>query len=353
MKQSAAQLIFIRVSMMIKAQKSMKALVVGLGSIGKRHLNNLRELLPQADITVWRQHTQPSDDQASYPNANRIVYSFDDAMAYRPEIAIIASPPVFHIETGLQLAQEGVSLLIEKPFSNQLDDVERLIQLSASRGQTLMIGYNLRFHPSLLCLKKTLDDGKIGRVLSVIAEVGQYLPDWRPGSDYTQNVSAQVRLGGGVVLELSHELDYTRWLVGEVQAVSAQIGKLSDLTLDVEDSADIHLRFAHGVFGSIHLDMLQRIPTRTCKLIGTDGTLIWDGISNYVRFYSASDRAWQDVFPARPLDRNKMFLSEIQHFLDCIQLGTKPLVTGEDGLQVLRIALAAKESAFLQRTIYL
>jgi len=339
--------------MMNKSQNTVKALVVGLGSIGKRHLNNLRALLPQADITVWRQHTRPDDDRTSYPNANRIVYSFKDAMAYRPEVAIIANPAAFHIETGLKLAQEGIPLLIEKPFSNQLDDVEELIHLSASRGQTLMIGYHLRFHPSLVCLKETLENGKIGKVLSVIAEVGQYLPDWRPDTAYTQNVSAQARLGGGVVLELSHELDYARWLMGEVQAVSAQVGKLSDLTMDVEDSADIHLRFAQGGSGNIHLDMLQRALTRTCKLIGTDGTLTWDGISNSVRFYSASDHAWQDIFPARPMDRNDMYRQEIRHFLECVQTGARPVVTGEDGLQVLKVALAVKESARLQRTIFL
>ena len=338
---------------MMKVQKSLKALIVGLGSIGKRHLSNLRKLAPQTDITVWRQHTRQGDDHSLYPDANRVVYSFEDAMANKPRIAIIANPAAFHIETGLQLAQEGASLLIEKPFSNRLDDVEKLIQLSASRGQTLMIGYNLRFHSSLLCLKKTLNDGRIGKVLSIIAEVGQYLPDWRPGTDYAENVSAQARLGGGVVLELSHELDYVRWLAGEVQAVGAQTGKLSDLIMDVENSADIHLHFAGGAFGSIHLDMLQRFSTRTCKLIGSDGTLIWDGISNSVRLYSADDCVWQDVFPAQTLDRNEMFLRETQHFLECVQTGTVPLITGEDGLQVLRIALAAKESALLQRTIYL
>lgn len=331
----------------------MKALVVGLGSIGRRHLRNLRKLVPEADITVWRQHTQVSGGQSHYPDANRIVYSFEDAIVNEPEIAIIANPAALHIETGLQLAQEGISLLIEKPFSNRLDNIEKLIQLSASQGLILMVGYNLRFHPSLLCLKKNLNDGKIGKVLSFIAEVGQYLPDWRPGTNYTENVSAQACLGGGVVLELSHELDYTRWLVGEVQTVSAQTGKLSDLTIDVEDSADILLRFTNGVKGNIHLDMLQRCLTRTCKIIGTDGTLIWDGISNCVRLYSAVDRTWHDIFPTQSLDRNEMYQLEIQHFLECVKTGARPLVTGEDGLQVLKIALAAKESAISQRTFFI
>jgi predicted dehydrogenase len=242
---------------------------------------------------------------------------------------------------------------VEKPFSNNVEGAEELIELCASRKQTLMIGYNLRFHSSLQYLKRNLALGKIGRVLSIMAEVGQYLPDWRPGTQYSKSVSAQNKLGGGVLLELSHELDYARWLVGEVQAVSAQAGKLSDLEIDVEDTADVHLHFSNGAFGNIHLDMVQRIPTRTCKLIGTEGTLIWDGISNIVRLYSASTGVWQHITPTQVSDRNEMYQLELRHFLECVETGAKPLITGEDGFQVLKIALAAKESALIQKMITL
>lgn len=331
----------------------MKALVVGLGSIGKRHLGILREMMPHADITVWRQHARPSDEIPIQTEADRVVFSLDDALAFHPEIAIIANPAAFHIETGLQLARAGISLLVEKPFSNSLDGVDELIQLCASRGLTLMIGYNLRFHPSMQYLKKLIMDGVIGEILSVIIEVGQYLPDWRPAADYSKGVSARSQLGGGALLELSHELDYICWLKGEVQSVSAQVGKLSNLDMDVEDTADIHLRFADGSFGSIHMDMLQRSPSRTCKLIGTDGTLIWDGISNSTRLFLASVQTWQDMFPAQTLDRNTMYRLELDHFLECVRIGAKPLISGEDGLQVLKIVLAAKESALLDKRIIL
>jgi predicted dehydrogenase len=329
----------------------MKALIVGLGSIGERHLNNLRMLVPHADITVWRQNTPPSRDGFRHQNANRIVYSVTDALDVKPDIAIITNPAAMHIMTGLKLAHEGTSLFIEKPFSNNLDGIEELIQLCHSHEQTLMIGYNLRFLSSLQLLKETIEEGVIGKTLSIIAEVGQYLPDWRPGIKYSKSVSAQNQLGGGALLELSHELDYTRWLMGEVQTVSAQTGKLSDLEMDVEDIADIHLQFTNGAFGSIHLDMLQRTPSRTCKLIGTNGTLVWDGVLNSVRLYSAETQTWQDVFPAQALDRNEIYILELKHFIDCVENGTNPLITGEDGLQALKIALAAKESALSHKVI--
>jgi predicted dehydrogenase len=331
----------------------MKALVVGLGSIGERHLGNLRGLVPDADITVLRQHTRPSGEMSAHPAADRVVFSLDDALAFEPEIAIIANPAALHIKTALQLAQAGISLLVEKPFSNNMAGVEELIELCGARRQTLMVGYNLRFHSSLQYLKRQLEIGSIGKVLSAIVEVGQYLPDWRPGTQYSKGVSAQSQLGGGALLELSHELDYARWLIGEVQAVSAQTGKLSDLEMDVENIADIHLRFATGAFGSIHLDMLQRTAARTCKLIGTEGTLVWDGILNNVRLYSAATHTWQDVIPSQTVDRNETYQLELKHFLECVKAGMKPLITGEDGLQALRIALAAKESALMEKTIFL
>ena len=137
-------------------------------------------------------------------------------------------------------------------------------------------------------MRKALHQGHIGRVQSVRAEVGQYLPDWRPGIDCRQTASAQQALGGGALLELSHEIDYVRWLIGEIREVTARIARLSDLEIDVEDCAEIILTFENGTIGGPHLDMIQRAPTRTCRLIGSDGTLVWDGLTSHVARYSAA-----------------------------------------------------------------
>ena len=214
-----------------------------------------------------------------------------------------------------------------------------------------MVGYNLRFQPAMQVMRQQVIEGTIGQVLCLLAEVGQYLPDWRPKSDYSLGVSAQGRLGGGVVLELSHELDYARWLMGEVKNVSAQTKKLSNLKLDVEDTANIQLTFISSALGNIHLNMIQRDSSRTCKLIGTEGTLIWDGISNRVSLYSAKTKTWHRIFEKKNADRNEMFVNELKYFLDCVTMGSKPLITGQDGLRVLEIALAAHESSRLQKTV--
>ena len=331
----------------------MRALIVGLGSIGRRHLHNLRALAPDAEITVWRQHAQPDHGPSAFPEANRIVFSLEEALDSRPDVGIITNPTSEHVPTGLQLARAGIPLFVEKPLSNELPGAEALVELCGTRNLTLMVGYNLRFHPPLLALRRAVQEARVGRVLGVLAEVGRYLPDWRPGTDYSQGASSRADLGGGVILELSHELDYLRWMFGEVETVVANAAKVSDLNIDVEDVADILLRFAGGVLGNIHLDMLQRAPTRACKVIGSAGTLFWDGMTHHVRQFSADTGTWEHVFQSAELDWNEMYLSEMRHFLDCVNSGEAPLVSGEEGLSALKLALASHASARLGRAVAL
>jgi predicted dehydrogenase len=154
-----------------------------------------------------------------------------------------------------------------------------------------------------------------------------------------------------VLLELSHEIDYVRWLIGEVREVSARVGHLSDLETDVEDLAEIILEFESGAIGSIHLDMVQRTPVRTCRLIGSEGTLLWDGIANHSSWYSSDSRSWTDLCHAGTLDRNEMYIAELRHFLECVRGLATPTVSGEDGRRVLQIALAARRSSIDRRAV--
>jgi predicted dehydrogenase len=171
--------------------------------------------------------------------------------------------------------------------------------------------------------------------------------------DYRQTVSARRDLGGGVLLELSHEFDYVRWLVGEVETVSAQVGKLSDLELDVEDTAEVTLRFANGAIGNVHLNMVQQPRTRSCRIIGTDGTITWDGVTNQAQVFTIKTQTWMELHPATTLDRNAMYIEELRHFLACVRGQQSPAVSGEDGRRALAIALAARQSSEEGRVIKL
>lgn len=328
----------------------MRALIAGLGSIGRRHLANLRTLEPDAHIVVWRPTAAESAPQDA-PLADDIVYSLEDALRARPDVVLVTSPASSHVRIASAFVAEGAHVFIEKPLSHDLCGVEPMLDQCRQRGLVLMVGYHMRFYAPLEALRRAVVDGRIGRPLFIRAEVGQYLPDWRPATDYRRSPTARADQGGGVVLELSHEIDYVRWLAGDVRSVHATTARLGDLDIDVEDTAEILLRFDNGTLGSVHLDMIQRAPSRSCRVAGSLGTLTWDRSSHHVRFFSADDDGWSDVYGPADVDPNDPYVAELRHFLDCISTGSAPRVTGEDGLAALRIALAVKESAACRRAV--
>lgn len=328
----------------------LRVLVAGMGSIGRRHLQNLRALQPDLHVTVFRPRTQAPPDLP----CDEVLYHWEQVLAGRYDAAILATPAPQHVPAALALARAHVHLFIEKPLSDSLAGVEELLELGRRNGRVLMVGYNLRFHRPLQVLRRAIEEGRIGRVLSARAEVGQWLPDWRSGQDVRDSISGRRDLGGGVVLELSHEIDCLRWLVGsEVCAVSAQMGHVSDLPIDVEDVAEITLRFANGALGHAHLDMLQRPPARACRIIGATGQLAWDAQSQAVRWCPLETGVWTEL-PAGPApDRNDMYVEELRHFLQCVREGRPPPIDGAEGRRTLEVALAAKRAAAEGREVRL
>jgi predicted dehydrogenase len=322
-----------------------RMLIVGLGSIGQRHLRLARMLLPQADIRVLRH--QPCKDVPEF--ADGCFSQLNEAIAFAPQFAVIATPASFHLPIAIALANIGTHLLVEKPLAAEIEGVEALIACCRSQQVVLLTGYNLRFLPSLQKFRELLNSNTIGHILSVRCEIGQYLPTWRPDSDYRQGVSAHRAMGGGALLELSHELDYLRWIFGEVDWVQASLSKQSALEIDVEDTAHLTLGFqgtdgARGLIGSLNLDFIRHDTTRLCTAIGELGSLRWNGLTGVVEIFDAGADKWRELYRHQH-QRDESYLAEWHHMLTCILGQETPLITGADGLQVLRIVEAARRAA--------
>lgn len=322
-----------------------RILIVGLGSIGTRHLGLARELNPDADIRVLRH--QACAEIPEY--ADGCFSILEDAIEFAPQLSVIANPAPFHMSAAIALANAGSHLLIEKPLAVSLDDVPSLLGIVRQKNLVLLTGYNLRFLPSLQQFRKLLHEGVIGRVLSVRCEVGQYLPTWRPDFDYRKGVSARRDLGGGALLELSHELDYLRWIFGEALWVKASLSKQSTLEIDVEDTVHLILGFAFTeasgmLVGTVNLDFIRHDTTRLCTAIGESGSLRWNGLTGVVERFQAGNDAWSEVFRYAH-QRDDSYREEWRHCLDCIESGQFPLISGQDGMAVLEIIEAARSSA--------
>jgi len=311
-----------------------RALIVGLGSIGKRHVRIVRELFPKINITVLR-HNQCDENNMGVDSC---VTTIEDAIARKPQVAIIANPATMHLEVAMQLAKNNIHLLIEKPIAISSQGVQELINLCEQKQLVLMTAYNLRFMPSLMELQKQLQKNKIGRIFSIKSEVGQNLPSWRPDQDYRKSVSAQKKLGGGVLSELSHEIDYISWIFGPIEWVKSHISKVSNLEVDVEDNANIILGFGGKLdkefSATLNMDFIRQDITRMCTVIGDLGTLRWNGVLGTLHLYTEETHKWKLLFSSLT-ERDYTYKEEFKHFISSIESKKTTLISGTDGLNVI------------------
>jgi predicted dehydrogenase len=325
----------------------MKALVLGCGSIGLRHIGHLRQ--------VGLSNVAASDPE---PEACRraqerfgipVSQDPDEALRHKPDIVLVCTPAALHIPVALKALEAGAHVFVEKPLSTSLQGVDLLVQEARASRKVVQVGYNLRFHPAFKAMRRLVQSHRLGKILAAHAEFGLYLPLWWPGRDYTQSYMTRREKGGGLLLDASHEIDLLHWFLGEVKEVTAFGGKLSSLHLDGIDIAKVVVKMRCGAIASLHLDCLQPTYTRVYSLVGERTCLRWDcpegrvdsSLGRLVWFDSKSNRFQRIALRGRPEDT---YLKELEDFLRCVKTGKLPLVGLEHGIAALRVALAIQEA---------
>lgn len=326
----------------------MKILLVGLGSIGRRHLKNLSALgIRQLAVVTKNRCQLPLDALPPFLSFEHL----EPALAWRPDAVFVCNPTAMHLDAAIAAARAGCHIFLEKPVSHTLEGLDELTELVEKQSLKVQVGFQFRFFPVFQKIKKALERGDLGRVVSAHAHWGEYLPGWHPWEDYRASYSAREDMGGGVVLTLCHPFDYLRWMLGEAEVVSAAGGQLSDLETDTEDVALVSLRFENGAVGSVYLDYVSKPAKHTLQIIGTKGRIEWDADWGSAKvYYSPSDLGSSDEYalrfdtisPGKFFERNEMFLAEVSDFLDCVRHDRKPACNLNDGIRALDIALAAK-----------
>ncbi len=267
------------------------------------------------------------------------------------DLLMVCRPSPFHLELATRAIDSLCHVFIEKPLSNSWHGVKVFLDKVKKSRTLVWIGYDLRFDSGLKRVKQWLDGNRFGRPLAVRIQVGQYLPDWRPGQNYVESITARKELGGGVLLELSHELDYARWLLGPVKRVTGLTGNIG-LKMDTESIALALLEFQSGAMGSVHLDCLQRTLSRNCQVVCADAVIHWDYCSQFA-WVSGTQNRTLDKISWETEDRDTRFRRELDHVIRCIAGDEEPIVTAQEGADSLRLALAIKTAAETQKTITL
>jgi len=321
----------------------MKALVLGGGSIGTRHLRNLAAVgvgeLGVVDTDPQRLAGLASDCDAT------LFAQLEAGMTWSPDFVVVATPTNLHARHALETARRGCDVFVEKPLSHSPGQLAELAQMVERKNLISLVGCNMRFHPGPAKVKELLAKGVLGRILFARVHAGSYLPDWRPGADYRSNYAAREATGGGCILDFIHEIDLTRWYLGDVQDVVCVTAHTGSLEISTEDVAVLVGRHATGALSEIHLDYVQRTYERGCQIVGERGSIFWDFAARQVRWFDAASGNWATFSQPVGWELNDMYRDEMQHFVECVRARRPTVLPIPEAVSVMQIAFAAKTSA--------
>ena len=321
-----------------------RLLVVGYGSIGYRHAENLQSF-DDVEVHVCDLDAKRLPEDGDVETST----DFDRALDWAPDAVLICTPPNTHLKLARTAVAAGAHVFVEKPLSHSLDGIDEFVEEAERLDRTVLVGCNMRFHPPVVKIQEWLDEGLIGQVQFVRLRYGNYLPNWRP-TDYRESYSADPERGGGIILDAIHELDLAREWVESPDGVYCAAGRLGDLDIETEDTAEILLDGDR--LASIHVDYLRFERARTYELLGSEGMIHWTARGknpeqSTVELHRPQSDTREGVEYESTL--NEMYVAEMEHFLACVRDGDEPRLDARGGRDVLELALRARESARRRR----
>ncbi len=324
-------------------QDSKWILIVGFGSIGKRHYNNLLKL-GWRDIGLVRTHrNRPSSFQT--PENTKIYHSLESALEDKPFIVIVANPTSLHYETTLQSLESGAKVILEKPVAANLEHAQELLDCTKRLDGLCSVAYNFRYHPLYAKAREWVLENRIGRIFYAHTWQSGYLPDWHPWEDYRSGYAARADLGGGVVKTLDHDLDFLHWTFGKPLDVMANADKLSNLDLDVEDTADMLFRFSDGINAHAHVSFARWDPARGLSVVGENGSIIMHFFKGDLILKNTDKTSLKFSLPPK-YDLNDTYLNMLKYAIEGFNhkqpFAQVPL---ENGFEALNMAINALNSS--------
>lgn len=338
---------------------TMKGLVIGCGSIGTRHLHNLK-ILGFNNVSIC-DTDRKKVDELSLKYGVKKFYDLDSAFSDEPDFSFVCTYPKSHIEITNMCIKNNSHVFVEKPLSSDLNGIESMLKKADSKKLKIAVGYNTRFDKGLIHLKHKLIKSEISTPLSVSSQWGQNIKLWRPGDNYKNHYI--LKKGSGIILDASHEYDYIRWLLqDDVTSVYCTTNKSTTIKTETESIAMITMKFKKGTIANLIIDYLRPKYERKCQIIGEKGSIHWEyvvkksGWKNYdVKANSNVITSFVDkkktIFDNFVIKLNNMYVDEIRDFTQAIVCDKKPLVDGWDGLKTLKIGVAALESAKTDKII--
>jgi predicted dehydrogenase len=317
----------------------LRVAVVGFGSIGRRHAENLERLGVQRITIVRRSHDR---NPAFTPPAEAVIVDSPEvAIAGGLDLAVICNPTSLHLTTAEPFVRAGVPVLIEKPLATDLSQAQAALPWLSAATTPIGVAYCLRYHPAYRAARDALLDGRIGEVQSARAWFESYLPDWHPWEDYRTSYAARPELGGGVLPTLDHELDYLLWCLGEPVEARGRSWRSGQLDMPADDSAEIALRFGNNISADVQLSMSQPQRSRGFELIGARGSFRFDWATGQLNFAASGATCVEELLWNNPdWDVNAMYLDLLADALDAMRTKMPFPVPWQAGWESLKVIAA-------------
>jgi predicted dehydrogenase len=324
--------------------------MVGTGSVGQRHARNFYSL----GCEISGMDTRPDrleELDKQVPLKGRYT-SLAEALDKGRDItaAVINSPTSFHVEQAIPVLEMGLPVLLEKPVAKDLESGRRLEKILAQGFAPLLLGYTWRWWPPLSRVKELLSQEAIGKLRHVRFIMSAHLADWHPWERYQDFFMASKELGGGALLDESHWLDLMVWFFGMPEKIIATVEKISDLEIETDDNVDILIYYPDNMRVSMHLDLYGRPHEKSISFIGEEGTLIWTADPNRIVIAREMTQEGSKIEKFSG-ERNDMFIAVAKEFLEVLEGKPVRTCTIEDGVKVLTLIEAARQSSLEGRII--
>lgn len=312
----------------------MRILVVGFGSIGKRHVTNLQKISEDLYIEVFDEDQTKLEEVeklgAKIANPNSI-----DSEEY--DCVLICTPPITHVDLAIRALKSNSNVFIEKPLSHNLEKLDELVQLRNEKNLLVFVGYSFRFNKGLNQVKEIVEERKFGKILHVSSYFGQFLPDWRPNQDFKESYTLRKELGGGIVLDSSHELDYLTWIFGKPESIQSNYVSTDILPSNAEAICDVILKFSNNLLATIHIDFVRRKYKRTLEILTENSIIEWSLGDNTLKIFDVESDSSKIISSQETI--NDMYIEELKHVIHCIKnYKNSDIISLENGMLSMELS---------------
>jgi predicted dehydrogenase len=323
-------------------------LILGSGSVGKRHARNLSSL--GCDISCFDPREDRIRELAEETPVRVSSTDIDQAFSIEDLDGVaVASPTSFHAEQTIRSLELGLPVLLEKPPSMALAETQEMLDASRKTGVPVLLGYTWRWWPPLAKVRRLLDAKAIGRILHVQFHMSAHLADWHPWEPYQEFFMSSKEQGGGALLDESHWIDLMLWLFGRPESLYGQLEKNSGLEIETDDNVDVIVNYPDGKRVTIHLDLYGRPHEKFIRFVGDQGTIFWSADPNRLSICKEAGHNWEhEDFT---FERNHMFMEVAREFLLILDTGSVRTCDLNDGLLVMEMIEAVRQSSRERRII--